>query len=78
MLSELILENMSSLFGADMSYRPVRKWIGIWYLMNNALHALLVMLMPAGPPHGMGRHVIAVAPEDLTMVRKVLSCNTYA
>lgn len=23
-----------------------------------------------GPPHGMGRHVIAVAPHDLTMVRK--------
>jgi hypothetical protein len=28
-------------------------------------------LITLGPPHGMGRHVIAVAPHDLTMVRKV-------
>ena len=24
-----------------------------------------------GPPHGMGRHVVAVEPYDLMMVRKV-------
>lgn len=40
-------------------------------LIRHSLQMLPHVLTSVGPPHGMGRHVIAVAPEDLIMVRKV-------